>query len=149
MLVCTIMIGIPASGKSTYAARIGDRIVSSDVIREKTGAPSVGVFAKAHRQLVDGLRGGEDIVFDALNLWSVFRGQSLQTVRPFADWIVGVVMDTPLELCLNRHRARVQQGIRTTLSIARIGEYHRAFATCFPKTSEGFDEIVRITPERE
>ncbi|HEY7062120.1 MAG TPA: ATP-binding protein, partial [Chloroflexota bacterium] len=74
-----VLVGPPASGKSTLAARLAGRlpavVVQSDAIRKALfAAPRYTpdehqqVFAAAHAEAARRLRAGQHVVFDATNL---------------------------------------------------------------------------------
>jgi predicted kinase len=74
-----VLVGPPASGKSTLAWRLATRlpaaVVQSDAVRKElfpspcyTPDEHRQVFAAAHARLVALLRGGQHVVFDATNL---------------------------------------------------------------------------------
>jgi predicted kinase len=82
--VLVVLVGPPASGKSTLArllaARLPAVLVQSDAVRKAlvaqptyTPAEHRRVFGEAHRQIVRLLRAGQHVVFDATNLAEVHR----------------------------------------------------------------------------
>ena len=113
-----VMCGLPASGKSTEAARIAERadalVFSSDDIRaELYGDPNiqgdpVKVFGLLNKRVVDALKSGRNVVYDATNLNAKKRRGLLRFFRT-----AGCVFDSqcvlvlcPYEQCLKRDAAR-------------------------------------------
>ena len=74
MNTCTFLIGIPASGKSTYAKNHGKNIVSTDSIRKEiNGDENIQanrglIFNIAHKRIIEILKNNEDVIFDATNI---------------------------------------------------------------------------------
>ena len=78
MNTCYYLVGLPGSGKSTYAKELsketGALIFSSDAIREEIGADGGDtskhseVFQILHRRLKGGLLRGNDVIYDATNI---------------------------------------------------------------------------------
>lgn len=138
------MIGIPGSGKSTYAESLGCRVVSPDTVREICRVDSPEAFSIARSLIAASLIAGESVVFDATNTIWQYRAENIVAGKPYADRVVCVWMDTPLEVCLARHHTRQEQGIRTTLPDSVIVRMAQQLRDNPPELSEGFDEIRRI-----
>lgn len=77
-----MMVGVPGSGKTTYARQIPNTtVLSSDDIRAEIGAD--GGDKKMHKQVFDilnertkeALSVGNDVVYDATNLRHARRGR--------------------------------------------------------------------------
>lgn len=144
MVTYYFMIGIPGSGKSTHAASLGCRIICPDTIREKYRVGSPEAFAIARQEIKSALEAGEDVVFDATNTLRIHRADMINAGKPYADKVVCVWMDVPLDVCIARHISRMQQGVRTSLPVAVIERMANQLAENPPDISEGFDEILRI-----
>ena len=85
MPTITLLIGLPASGKSTYARRyLSTPIVSSDALRaelygdENDQRHNREVFQVLHARVQMALAHSEDIVVDATNL-------TMKSRRPLLD----------------------------------------------------------------
>jgi len=141
-----LMVGIPASGKSTYAASLNCQIVCPDAIRETyPPMPEREVFAKAKQKIQSALKAGKNVVLDATNVLRCWRADVIGAGRPYASKIVCIWMDTPLEICISRHQERVKLGIRTILPVEVIKKYNQWLTDNPPDYNEGFDEIRKIS----
>ncbi len=116
----TILIGIPGSGKTTYAKQhlltnADICYVSSDDIREELfGDASVQqdpkrVFGIAYKRTTAALDAGKDVVFDSTATTVTARRQLLDACAAHANSIRYIVLDTPLNECLRRNRLRDRQ----------------------------------------
>jgi predicted kinase len=116
-----MMVGLPASGKSTAAHCIcaecgGDVVVSSDAIRAELygdeaiqGDPNK-IFNIVKERIVSAIRDGKDVVMDATNINSKKRAAFLVDVRNRCRGIDieahCVVMATPVWECIERDSER-------------------------------------------
>lgn len=114
----TVMVGLPASGKSTAAKALCSidpnlHLISTDGIRkelygteEEQGDPAK-VFNIAHKRVREELRKGNSVVFDATNVSERNRKSVLEQIPEDSNVLVRFwLMDTPLEECLRRNSAR-------------------------------------------
>ena len=116
-----ILIGVPGSGKSTYAEELyqkserGIALVSSDCIRKSLyGNESCQdnpkkVFTLAHKIIVDQLEHGFDVIFDATNIYANNRKDLILKVcfeirKPVR--FVAIYFDTPIDECIKRQDYR-------------------------------------------
>jgi predicted kinase len=116
-----IPIGIPGSGKSTWAeqrAREGWRIISTDRIRkaiagslQSANSPKSQeitnklTFSSFHKQIKNALIQGDKVVADATNLYPSSR-QQLRELAQAANAEVHIVFFTDLELARQRNKKR-------------------------------------------
>lgn len=153
MPVYYFLIGIPGSGKSGLAEALtvsqGCQVVCPDTIRDAHCVASPEAFTIASREITALLRQGRDVVFDATNTIRRHRAEMIAAGKPYADKVVCIWMDTPLEVCIARHHERMRQGIRTTLPDEVIMRMAQQLAANPPDPSEGFNEIIRIKYEEE
>lgn len=116
-----ILIGVPGSGKSTYAEELfqkserGIALVSSDQIRKSLyGNESCQdnpkkVFSIAHQAIKDMLASGRDVIFDATNIYAKDR---MDLIRKVCFEVkkeirfVAIYFDTPIETCIARQELR-------------------------------------------
>ena len=109
-----LLIGIAASGKSTFAARHFTRtqVLSSDALRAMiTDNPSAqgatdDAFELLHRILKLRLRRGRLTVVDATNVEDWARGDLLAAARRHRRPAVAIVLDLPLPVALGRNANR-------------------------------------------
>jgi protein phosphatase len=109
-----LLVGIAASGKSTFAARhfASTAVLSSDVLRAMiTDNPSAqgatdDAFDLLHRILAMRLRRGRLTVVDATNVEDWARAELIGAARRHRRPAVAIVLDVPLEVALARNATR-------------------------------------------
>ena len=109
-----LLVGIAASGKSTFARRhfAPTEVLSSDELRARiTDDPHAqnatdDAFDLLHRILAMRLRRGRLTVVDATNVEAWARAELLAVARRHRRPAVAVVLDLPLEVALARNAAR-------------------------------------------
>jgi len=109
-----LLIGVAASGKSTFARRhfAATEILSSDEIRAMiTDDPSAqgatdDAFDLLHRILAMRMRRGRLSVIDATNVEEWARRELLLVARRHRRPAVAIVLDLPLAVALERNAAR-------------------------------------------
>jgi predicted kinase len=144
------LIGIPGSGKSTWArelaARTGAVVICPDDIRVNHRIGSERAFEIAREEIAVKLQSGRDVIFDATNTIRKWREKNILAGRTFATRVVAVVFETPLELCLDRQRQRVAQGgLELENAIIRMADQLKNNPLLL---EEGFDEIRYISSEK-
>lgn len=155
-----VMVGIPASGKSTWikneVARLEEEhktvgVISRDVVRfsmlndnEDYFAHEDDVFEEFIRQINECMEVGIDIVFaDATHISPGSRFKLLSCLNPDPNThLVFEVMDTPLETCLKRNEKREGRAKVPENALKRMAKSVR-----FPKFIEfphsyGFKDIT-------
>lgn len=109
-----ILVGLPASGKSTKAKELPGNILSSDTIRaelygneEEQGNPKE-VFDTLYRRMETLLCLDESVIIDATNInrWERSRAIEIAKRFPRVRNIICINIDTPLEECKRRNQAR-------------------------------------------
>lgn len=109
------LVGLPGSGKSTFAKGYierGYKVFSSDMIRaELYGDESVQdnpqkVFNLLHKRIKDALRAGENCIYDATNVKSKTRVAFLNEIKNISCEKICVVVWAPIEVCKERNAAR-------------------------------------------
>lgn len=108
-----IMFGIPGSGKSTWIKKNKPNlpVVSRDLIREKFGIQGkykgspmfeYEVTLEHRRQIDKLLKEGKEFIIDDTNLGSYTSSLFRYLRLNGASEIVGVIIKTPLEICIKR-----------------------------------------------
>lgn len=145
-----MLVGLPASGKSTYAARLkeeGFEHISSDAIRVEmgygAGQGSGLVFAEMEQKTRRALKEGKNVIYDATNLIRKNRIHILTAIQNIECRKDCILFTEPFETCLERNRQRE--------GFARVPEevmdhMLRSFQT--PMIYEGFDDISLIQTEK-
>jgi len=109
-----LLIGVAASGKSTFAAQhfLPTEVLSSDAMRamitddaHAQGATD-DAFDLLHRLLAMRLRRGRRTVVDATNVEAWARAELLAVARRHRRPAVAILLDLPLEVALERNAAR-------------------------------------------
>ncbi len=143
-----VMMGLPASGKSTFADEIATSqnatIISSDAIRKEwygdesiQGNPAK-IFEEMRKRTVSVLENGRNVVYDATNLTlksrSFLRNYSpLLKIRNKIK-IHGVLCVTPYDACCERNSKRER-----VVPMEAMNRMLKSFTP--PMFSEGFDFI--------
>lgn len=125
----TVTVGIPGSGKSTWAARhaadTGARLFTTDPIR--IDDRNVVRFLNRMRHDVDmALAAGDDVVIDACNVQTSQRTQWLRMGRRHGATCIAAIIDADPNDAIDRNDARPQgervPAERMTSYVAAIGQ---------------------------
>lgn len=139
-----LLVGLPGSGKSTYLERLRVTALSSDAVRllladDATNQTIHGrVFATLRYMLRQRLAIGRSVTYiDATHLTPRERRPYVKIAQKYGCRIEALFFDVPLEVCLERNRAR-----------ARVvpDEAMRAMATKLvpPSVAEGFSRVTVV-----
>ena len=108
-----ILVGYPASGKSTRAKEVPGTVLSSDTIREElygneeTQGNPKEVFDTLYQRMETLLAIGQSIIVDATNINRWERKRAIDLAKKWnARNIVCINIDTPIEECKKRNQAR-------------------------------------------
>ncbi len=142
-----LLIGIPGSGKSTYARKLRKRTLSLDAIRQRLygNANILGKSSETDRELRRQLEAlaaaGKDAVLDATHVSKTRRGRMIRLGRRLGyGRIVGVWLKTPLAECLARNRRRKRHVPNFVLYKMQHDLERQP-----PTLDEGFDALDEIT----
>ena len=139
-----VLVGFPASGKSTYAKSDnfanGSVVLSSDEIRaelfgseEIQGNPAE-VLATLKSRLKENLEDGEDVIVDATSINSLERSDYVKIAKECNTIPVAIVFDTPIEECKRRNQNRDRK-VPDFVYDKMAAKYEE------PSTDEGFSDV--------
>ena len=136
-----MFVGLPASGKSTYAETLrkdGYRIFSSDAWREKNGNKSARtVFSAIIKDIKKNVRKGYNCVLDATNLRADNRIGAIIDLEETGADIRCIVFNTPADICKKRNRVRENDhGVTDEVIDNMLSTYE------IPRRCEGFSSIM-------
>lgn len=114
--VLVIMVGPPGSGKSTVAEKLmydyGFVKISPDEIRaeitgdERDQSHNEEVFDVVYSRIIESLKSGKNVVYDATNCRSNYRFRVINAVRDYVYKIYCLCSTTSIGECLERNRNR-------------------------------------------
>ncbi len=162
MPTLVVMIGIPGSGKSTLIQRWSETqqclVISTDQIRaqlfgdEAIQGDWLLIWREVQRQFRDAIaqiqtRTADFAIYDATNTRRRNRRAVIALARAvgFTE-MIGVWLDPPLELCVQRNQARFRQVPDEVLQ-----KMYRQLWSCPPRLHEGLDLLLHYgtTPDLE
>ena len=141
----TLLVGIPGSGKSTWAKNnCGKSVVlSSDLIRkeilgsEEDQTNNDLVFKTLYVRAKELLNNNVDVIIDATNATVFDRKRSLDNFKDLNIFIKAIVFNTPAEVCRKRDKQRTR-----TVGDEVIDMFLQKYEE--PTTVEGFNQIDYI-----
>lgn len=144
-----MLIGLPGSGKSTFARNLvksQDWVhLSSDAIARSYSACGESidyqkVFAEMYRQTAAALSSGKNVIYDATNLTAKRRKSFLNRIKPHQAEAEALVFLTPYSILKERNQKRLDSERVPEFVLER---YIRSFQ--FPKLDEPFDKVTVIS----
>lgn len=140
-----VMVGIPGSGKSTYAKQLekqGAVRVSLDEIREKleaeTGSKSEPkVFSEGLKQMKEALSQGKDVVCDSTNVYPKKREAYFKIAEQYGAKINAIFINTDKKECLERNSKREGKA-----KVPAVAIHTSAKKLIPPTVEEGFNQVI-------
>ncbi|MEA5504175.1 AAA family ATPase [Halotia wernerae UHCC 0503] len=148
-MICHFLIGVPGSGKSTFAtelAKLGNyRIVSTDVIRQQLYGDAniqgdwVEIEKAAISEIVSTLTQGDGVIYDATNTKRVWRMDLLKKLNSVEVQWMGWYLQTPIATCKLWNQKRDRQ-----VSDLIIENMHKSLQEFPAVAAEGFAVVKAI-----
>lgn len=144
------LVGLPASGKSTFAKSLVDnsfyptRLFSSDALRQELwGDESIQgnnqqLFAELNRRVKECLKEGNDAIYDATNIDFKKRKAFCEELKKIDCVKICCVIATPYTECLERNKRRSR-----VVPEYVIDRMYKNFTV--PYWYEGWDDILIVT----
>jgi len=148
--LCHLLIGLPASGKSTFAQQLNQQIpnsviVSTDTIRARLfGEETIqGDWNQIENMVIEHVRLAikyeQIVIYDATNVQLAWRNSFLDKVSdPNSEWIAWWIK-TPVNVCKNWNKYRPR---RVPNQI--INTYYEYLLESPPTVEEGFLAVREI-----
>ncbi len=153
-LRCHMLIGPPASGKTTLTAvmapLLNAKVLSTDRIREELyGDPAIKgnwpeIEKRLHQSIYDNIACGESVLIDATHAkrpWRLALTQGLMLPLP-VEWI-GWWLTTPKEVCLEWNNLRHRLVPELMIHQFAAALENPVFA---PERAEGFTTLITLNP---
>lgn len=140
-----MLVGIPASGKSSYAKENYKdyKIYSSDKLREKLfnnvndQTHNDELFRYIHKNIIKDLQNGINVVYDATNIYSRNRKSFLNKLFNINCNKICIVFNVDIDKCKLRNSTRERKVPEKV-----IDKMYNKME--LPSIEEGFDEIYYI-----
>jgi len=146
-----IAVGLPGSGKSTYAKNfIKDKDIeylSSDELRAVFGSGETDqtctnqVFGHIKRKVDEFLKDGKNVLVDATSVNRKERADYITTAKKYGAKVVVLVFKMDRQGLIDRNKKRGQEGGRVVpdwVIDKMLTKYEE------PSTSEGIDEVIYV-----
>ena len=145
--VVYLMVGIPGSGKSTWIKENleGLPVISRDIIRAKlgftesvdekavlSGGQEKQVTTEEHFQIAKLCKKKQNFVIDDTNTGR-YRKDMISFLKSYGATVVGVNMETPLELCIERRRGQIPETAMRAI-----------YRKLIPLGSKEVDDIINV-----
>ena len=159
-LRCHLLIGPPASGKTTLAHKLSPLlkgpngepglVLSTDVIRAElfgdaaVQGPWPEIRERLQQRLIEAVAGGIPVIIDATHAkrpWRLAYTQALELPRP-VEWI-GWWLKTPVENCIEWARTREREVPEVVIREFAAALDHKKLG---PNRSEGLAALIEFNP---
>ena len=157
MATLYMLMGIPGSGKSTYAKNIliphhKDAVyIASDVVRDlHPDIKEDNIWDVIYDMLSSSLKEGKDVIYDATNFNRFYRDKNKEELkkRNVTNFeLVGYFFTTDRDVCIERVKIRNHLPTERFLPTDVIASYQDRLE--FPTYDEGFKEIHVIDNTKE
>jgi predicted kinase len=137
-LECVVLVGLPASGKTTFYQRrfaATHHHISKDLWPNTRNPDARQALALRHA-----LASGISVVVDNTNPAVADRAAVITIARAFDARVVGFYFDASTRECVGRNRGR--DGARRVPDVAI---FTKASLMTVPSAAEGFDELYRVS----
>jgi len=149
-----IMLGLPGSGKTTFASTYSDlgfKIVSADDIRishpdydPKFPELLQDLCTKlAKKQLIDFSEVGYNILMDGGGINNHYTEDIILHLKSYEYEVEVIFIDTPVSVCIERNRARIKNGKRFVPESEIIRKYYK-LKDSVERLSECADKFTHI-----
>ncbi|ACC84375.1 AAA family ATPase [Nostoc punctiforme] len=151
-----LLIGLPGSGKSTFAKKLlvecpQMSLISTDAIRgqlfgsQALQGPWVLIWHEIERQFQQAISKTNTAIFDATNAQRRHRREVIAVARNLGfRQITAIWVDTPVWLCLAWNKKRSRQ-----VPEEIILRMHRQLRDAPPSLEEGLDGLIRLSEKSE
>lgn len=144
----SMMIGIPGSGKSTFAKTLSGVYICPDEVRKElygdisVQGNSKEVFDIVEKRIKEAIQNGNDVIYDATNT-TPYRKETITEFRSYgADKVHGYFINTPFEVCCERNKNRKDRSEPVPENV--MNRMHEGIINNPPSKEDGFDVFVVV-----